>query len=100
MQFICAFKRYTPRGSIDQIISRLKETVESLFNQFSNNQIKSKPDKCHLLLNNSCKKIKIREVEIKSSAQEKLLGITINNNLKFASHVGKNYMLQQEYFLT
>ena len=40
--------------------------------------------KCHLLLNNSCKKkIKIGDFEIESSTQEKILEITIDNNVSF-----------------
>ena len=55
--------------------------------EFSN-QLKSKPGKCNLLLNNSCKKkIKIEDFPSESSMQEKLLGITIDINLKLASHV-------------
>ena len=45
--------------------------------------MKAMPDKCHLLLNNSCKKkIKIEDFETESSTREKLLGITIDNDLK------------------
>ena len=80
---------YTEHESIGQVISRLEETAKSLFKWFSDNQMKANPGKCHLLLNNSCKKNKINvgEFEIESSTQEKLLGITIDNNLNFASHV-------------
>ena len=50
--------------------------------------MKANPDKCHLLLNNSCKKkINIGKFEIESSMQEKLLGITIDNDVNLASHV-------------
>ena len=80
---------YTEHESIDQVIPRLEETAKSLSKWFSDNQMKANPGKCHLLLNNSCKKNKINvgEFEIESSTQEKLLGITIDNNLNFASHV-------------
>ena len=79
---------YIEHDDIDQIISRLEETAESLFKWFSDNQMKANADKCHLRLNNSCKtKIKIGKFENESSTQEKLLGITIDNNLNFVSHV-------------
>ena len=80
---------YPEHESIDQVIPRLEETAKSLSKWFSDNQMKANPGKCHLLLNNSCKKNKINvgEFEIESSTQEKLLGITIDNNLNFASHV-------------
>ena len=97
---------YTEHDIIDQVTSRLEETAKSFFKWFSDNEMKANPDKCHLLLNNSLKKIKIEEFEIESSTQEKLLGITIDNNLNFASHVeniqmpAENCMLQPEYLLT
>ena len=48
--------------------------------------MKVNPD--NLLSNNSLKKkINIVEFEIESNTQEKLLGITIDSNLNFASHV-------------
>ena len=68
MPFICAFKRhrfrslcrwctsYTEQDSIDQVISTFEETGKSLFKWLSDNQMKGNTDKCHLLLNNSCKK--------------------------------------------
>ena len=79
---------YKEHDSIDQVISRLEETTESLFKWFSDNQMKANLDKCHLFLNNCCKKkIKIGDSEILSSTRDKLLGITIDNNLKFTLHV-------------
>ena len=68
MPFICAFKRhrfrslcrwctsYTEQDSIDQVISAFEETGKSLFKWLSDNQMKGNTNKCHLLLNNSCKK--------------------------------------------
>ena len=68
MPFICAFKRhrfrslcrwctsYTEQDSIDQVISTFEETGKSLFKWLSDNQMKGNTNKCHLLLNNSCKK--------------------------------------------
>ena len=47
---------YTKHDSIDQIISRLEKTTESLFKWFSDNQMKANSDKCHLLLNDGCKR--------------------------------------------
>ena len=45
-------------------------------------------DKCHVLLNTSNELIvKINEVQIKNSQSEKLLGITIDNDLKFEDHI-------------
>ena len=60
-------KPYTKHESIDQVISRLEEIAKSPFKWFSDNQMEANPDKCHLLFNNSCKKINIGEFEIESS---------------------------------
>ena len=50
--------------------------------------MKANPDKCHLLLNNSCKKkVNMGKFHIESSTQEKFLRITIDNNFNFAPHV-------------
>ena len=62
--------KYTEHDSIDRVISRLEQTAKSLYKWFSDNQMKANPDKCHLLLNNSCKKkINIGEYDIESSTQ-------------------------------
>ena len=50
--------------------------------------MKANPDKCHLLLNNSCKKkVNMGKFHIESSTQEKFLRIKIDNNFNFASYV-------------
>ena len=62
--------KYTEHDSIDRVISRLEQIAKSLYKWFSDNQMKANPDKCHLLLNNSCKKkINIGEYDIESSTQ-------------------------------
>ena len=50
--------------------------------------MKANVDKCHVLLNTSNELIvKINQVQIKNSQSEKLLGITIDNDLKFEDHI-------------
>ena len=50
--------------------------------------MKANADKCHVLLNASNElTVKINEVQIKNSQSEKLLGITIDNDLKFEDHI-------------
>ena len=50
--------------------------------------MKANADKCHVLLSTSIQlTIKINEVQIKNSQSEKLLGITIDNDLKFEDHI-------------
>ena len=46
--------------------------------------MKANANKCHVLLRTSNElTVKINEVQIKNSQSEKLLGITIDNDLKF-----------------
>ena len=50
--------------------------------------MKANADKCHALLSASNElTVKINEAHIKNSQSEKLLGITIDNNLKFEDHI-------------
>ena len=57
---------------------------------FKVNEMKANADKCYVLLNTSNElTVKINEVQIKNSQWEKLLGITIDNDLKFEDHIGK-----------
>ena len=61
-----------------------------LIRWFQNNDLKMNEDKCHLLITNQDKDsilAHIGEEIIKNSQSEKLLGITIDNVLKFNEHV-------------
>ena len=54
------------------------------FQWFEDNETKANVDKCHVLLSTSNElTVKINEVQIKNSQLEKLLGMTIDNHLKF-----------------
>ena len=51
-------------------------------------RIKANPDKCHLLINENCKKeIMIASNIIENNKCEKLLGIKTNSKLSFKKHV-------------
>ena len=59
-----------------------------LYDWFSNNSMKANADKCHLLLSENTKPVAcINHIQIKNSISEKLLGLTIDSNLKFDIHV-------------
>ena len=59
-----------------------------LFIWFADNQIKKNHDKCHLLLITQDEaNIQIANATIKSYSAEKILGITVDNKLKFDAHV-------------
>ena len=50
--------------------------------------MKANADKCHLLLSENTKPVAcINHIQIKNSILEKLLGLTIDSNLKFDIHV-------------
>ena len=50
--------------------------------------MKANANKCHVLLRTSNElTVKINEVQIKNSQSEKLLGITIDNDLKFEDNI-------------
>ena len=68
--------------NIDDVIRTLENDFVRLFKWFSNNQIKTNKDKCHLPLSNKERVImKIVETVIKSSNCKKLLEIEIYNKL-------------------
>ena len=59
-----------------------------MFKWFENNHIKANPGKSHILLSNKkTEKVKIYDVVLTSSVEEKLLGITLDSELKFEKHV-------------
>ena len=76
--------------SLDNVISRLEsDSIEAII-WFENNYMKLNTDKCHLLIaGNKTEHIwaKIGESKIWEKNKVKLLGITIDNELKFDEHI-------------
>ena len=74
--------------SLDNVISNLEKSTNSLLNWFKENHMKANADKCHLLAssNESCT-AKIEDFSIKNSTEEKLLGVKFDSNLSFENHV-------------
>ena len=74
--------------SLDNVISNLKKSTNSLLNWFRENYMKANADKCHLLVssNESCT-AKIEHFSINNSTEEKLLGVKVDSNLSFENHV-------------
>ena len=59
-----------------------------MFSCFKFNDMKANPDKCHLLLSSDEKcNASIGNHLIENSKQQKLLGVLLDNNLKFEKHV-------------
>ena len=74
--------------NIGVVISELQSLAFRLFKWFENNYMKANPGKSHILLSNKkTEKVKINDVVLTSSVEEKLLGITLDSELKFEKHI-------------
>ena len=72
----------------DEVINKLEDTIEKLFNWFQCNNFKTNASKCHFFLSSyKPVTIKIKESAIKSSNSEKILGVTIDSKLPFDDHI-------------
>ena len=72
----------------DEVINKLEDTIEKLFNWFQYNNFKANASKCHSFLSPyKPVTIKIKESAIESSNSEKLLGVTIDSKLSFDDHI-------------
>ena len=82
---------YAVGKDIESVILQLEEDSKTLINWVCNNGLKANPDKFHLITNCSNPNISVNVdgYEITNSSQEKLLGITIDNKLRFDEHVSK-----------
>ena len=74
--------------TLRKIIKVTENTSVDLSKWFKNNGIKANADKCHLLVNSKEKVCtKIGPYNIKSSEQQKLLGVLSDNKLTFDKHI-------------
>ena len=79
---------YTTGNSMEEVIQKLENAAKTLFQWFSENQMKANPDKCHFLCNsNNEVSLTIETQKIKNSKFEKLLGIKLDSKLNFNSHI-------------
>ena len=70
------------------VADSLEISSTKLLAWFSNNRMKANPDKYHFLLTGKKElALNINQTQIKSSKQQKLLGITFDNKLNFEKHV-------------
>ena len=77
-----------PYSDIPSVALELQASATKLFLWFKNNHLKANPGKSHILL--SSKKPEIVSVDgisIAASPHEKLLGVTIDSELKFENHI-------------
>ena len=77
------------KSNLDQVIIQLEEDFCQLSEWFRINCLTVNDDKCHLLVSNhtSDVNIKVGTKNITCSESEKLLGVIIDNSLKFDKHV-------------
>ena len=79
---------YTTGNSMEEVIQKLENAAKTLFQWFSDNQMKANPDKCHFLCNsNSEVSLTMETQKIKNSKFEKLLRIKLDSKLNFNSHI-------------
>ena len=72
----------------DEIISKLEETIEKLFNWFTCNNFRANAFKCHLFPSSyKSITIKINESAMKRSNSVKLLGVTTDSKLSFDDRI-------------
>ena len=75
---------------ISSVLSELQRIAKTFFDWCRNNQIKANPEKCHVILSsNTQREIRFVNASIASSPSEKLLGITLDSELKFEEHINK-----------
>ena len=74
--------------NLENVISILEKSGNSLSNWFRENHMKASADKCRLLVSSdeSCT-AKIEDFSIKNSTEEKLLGVKFDSELSFENHV-------------
>ena len=84
--------------NLAELVKKLEENSDLAVNWFQNNQIKLNTEKCHLLMSGSKYEhlwTQIGKEKILDDNEVKLLGITIDNSLKFDTHINKSYVLSR-----
>ena len=81
---------YSCAQDISSVISELQRITKKFFDWCRNNHMKANPEKCHVILSsNTQREIRFANASIASSPSEKLLGITLDSELKFEEHINK-----------
>ena len=98
---------YFCTDDISSVIMQLQSRASKIFSWFTNNHMKINLGKCHILLSTTDPiDVHLEGACITSSSCEKLLGITIDSDLKFDKHIsdlcdklGKNKCIMLSYRL-
>ena len=72
--------------NIWDVVWKLQSLAFRLFRQFQNKHIKANPGKSHILRSNKITE-KVGVVVLTSSVEDRLLGITLDSELKFEKHI-------------
>ena len=78
---------YAVGNNIEELMVKLQSASKTLFQWFSDYQMKSNPEKCNFICSTSKKKnLIIENKETNISTQERLLGVKIHSKLSFNIH--------------
>ena len=79
---------YAVGDNKEELTVKLKNASKTLFQSFSDNQMKSNPDKCNFICSTRKKvSLIVENKEINNSSHERLLGVTIDSKLSFNTHI-------------
>ena len=79
---------YVSGKNIDEVVKSLEKTSRLTFKWFSDNQFQGNISKCHVLLSTDQQvHVNLTTAQIKNSQYEKLLGVTIDTELIFKTHI-------------
>ena len=83
---------YSCPQDISSEISELQRITKKIFDWCKNNNMKADPGKCHVFSSsNTQREILFDNTSIASSLSKKLLGITLDTELKFEEHINKTF---------
>ena len=78
---------YVVAHGTTEVLENLTNITQKLFTWFANNHMKANLGKCHLLLStHEDVNIQIENTTINCSRSQKLLGVVLDNKLKFDKH--------------
>ena len=79
---------YTIQENIDRLLNILENETSIILDWFNKNEMRPNADKCHLIVcNEKNVMVTLQNEKIIANDFVELLGITIDNNLDFTSHV-------------
>ena len=86
---------YSSDKNSNIVISRLRYDFAIISEWFYETSVVLNPDKCHFLtqgFNNPFPDFSFKNTTIKNVTEEKILGIVIDNNFNFKSHIWRRYV--------